>query len=166
MGSGWGKPENAQNRFWLGNADPTITANITAVDIYFSDKATYFNETADFGSGIKQCLVNNTNPSCDWEKIFSTDLPGDLKNTSTNVGMTVYEIPNSPNPNARVWCDSVAYLSFPSYSLDTSPSSNDQSLVQLDRLTLDHAAEPLVVNPGWILAAVSIFSEYIFAIQT
>jgi len=166
VGSGWGKPENAQNRFWLGNADPTITANITAVDIYFSDKATYFNETADFGSGIKQCLVNNTNPSCDWEKIFSTDLPGDLKNTSTNVGMTVYGIPNSPNPNARVWCDSVAYLSFPSYSLDTSPSSNDQNLVQLDRLTFDHAAEPLVVNPGWILAAVSIFSEYIFAIQT
>ena len=56
-----------------------------------------------------------------------------------------------------MYCDTAAYLSFPIYSLDTSPSSNEIHLVQLDHFDeTKNPKTPLVVSPDWLLAAWSI----------
>lgn len=127
----------------------------TAVYSYFSDLATYYNETEDFGSGILSCLANHTAPDCDWDKIFATPLPKDLANSSINVGLISYSLPNPPTSRARIYCDTVAYLAFPTYTLDTSPETNMLHLVQLDKFSYPNGA-PLVMSPDWFLAAWSV----------
>lgn len=126
------------------------------MESYFSDKATFFNTTDDFGSGIVPCLNDETAPSCDWGRIFSTNLPPDLKNSSVNIGVISYRVPNVRNSQARVWCDSVTYIGFPTYSLDTSIYSNELHLVQMDGFNISKTPESLIVNPTWFLAAWSV----------
>ena len=117
--------------------------------------ATYYNETDDFGSGIVSCLANETAPGCDWDKIFGVPLPRDLKNSSVNVGLISCSIPNPPTSQARIYCDAVAHLAFPTYSLDTSIETNMLHLVQLDKFGNNNIA-PLVMSPDWFLAAWSV----------
>ena len=107
----------------------------TLVDSYSSDLATYYNETNDFGSGIVSRLANDTAPDCDWDKIFTTPLPKDLANCSINVGLISYSLPNPPTSQARIYCDSIAQLAFPTYTLDTSLETNMLHLVQLDKFS-------------------------------
>ncbi|KAL9068892.1 MAG: hypothetical protein Q9161_005864 [Pseudevernia consocians] len=121
IGSGF-SAINAHSQFWLGAADP-------------SDLATYYNETDDFGSGIVSCLANDTAPDCDWDKIFTTPLPKDLANSSINVGLISYSLPNPPTSQARIYCASTAQLAFPTYALDTSLETNMLHLVQLDKFS-------------------------------
>ena len=134
--------------------DPLVES-ATAVDSYFSGLATYHNENDDFGSGIVLCLTNETAPGCDWDKTFSVPLPSDLRNSSVNVGLISYSIPNPPTSQARIYCDAVADLAFPTCSLDTSIETNMLHLVQLDKFGNNNIG-PLVMSPDWFLAAWSV----------
>lgn len=154
--TGW-NPNNLVMTFTLANENPKKSGvDVTSM---FSDKATFFNQTTDFGSGIRSCMGNDTTKACDWDKIFDTDLPQPLRNTSRSVGTTIYETQDAPHSDALVWCEQVAYLGFPTYQFDTSATSasNVLRLVQLINLTNPTPEEvPLVVNPAWFLAAWSI----------
>ena len=153
--TGW-NPANQFMSFTLANADPKKAVGVSSM---FSDKATFYNATTDFGSGIESCLGNTTTKACDWEKIFNTHLPQELRNTSVNIGTTIYKTKDAPNDEARIWCEQEAYLSFPNYLYDTSATSASTAirLVQLLNITNPTAdTVPLVVNPAWLLAAWSI----------
>lgn len=150
-------------KFYLQNMNESSNANESTPDYdsgigaYYADKATYFNDTEDFGSGIKACLSNETSVTCDWDKIFDTPLPIELRNTSVNVGLISYRVPEAPNDDARVYCDHVVHLSFPTYSVDTSSRSNSQNMVTLDNLPRKQPETiPLVFHPDWYLAAWSV----------
>lgn len=145
---------NTHSRFGLG-ANPSVES-ATAIDSYFSDFATCYNETDDFGSRIVACLANDTAPGCDWDKIFTVPLPKDLKNSSANVRLISYSIPNPTTSQTRIYCDTVAHLSFPTYSLDTSIETNMLHLVQLDKFSNSNNHTPLVMSPDWFLAAWSV----------
>ena len=159
VGSGWSKV-NTVSEFTIsaGNA----SANDVSVVAFFSDKATYFNVNTTFGTPAA-CLANGTAPtdgSCNWDSIFSADLPPDLKNASVNNLVLMFSLPNSKYPGLTWVVEFNAYLDFPVYSLDTSPSSNPLFLVQVDNLAQDQTElkhnEPLVIDSNWILAAWSV----------
>ena len=151
------------NNFYIQVSDPATDVNYTAVDLFFSDSATYFNDTEDFGSGIERCLSNETAPSCDWDAIFSNKaLPEELVNMTSNVALQSYSFANTdasafpmPGSQARVFCDTVAYNSFPTYMLDTLPSTNVLRLVQMQGFN-PFDKTPLVIDPDWFLAAWSV----------
>lgn len=66
---------------------------------------------------------------------------------------------NTSNSQARVWCEALTYINFPTYSMDTSLSSNELHLVHLDDLESAGTVtikQPLVVSPDWFLAAWSV----------
>ena len=67
---------------------------------------------------------NNTAPGCDSNEIFTEHLPKDLKNPSANMEFISYSIPNVPNSLATIYCDTIARLAFPTYTLDTSIKTN------------------------------------------
>ncbi|KAL8689573.1 MAG: hypothetical protein Q9224_004612 [Gallowayella concinna] len=145
------------SQFWLQNLDVNVAQREIGVETYFADKATYFNDTEDFGSGIKECLAGDDSEHCDWDKIFAAPLPDELTNTTVNVGVVSYQVPGDNQTDGRVWCEHVVYQSFPTYSIDTSPRSNGQNLVMLNDLPkVDKEAVPLVMNPDWYLAAWSV----------
>ncbi|KAL8656054.1 MAG: hypothetical protein Q9210_000492 [Variospora velana] len=145
------------SQFWLAIDDPDVPEYETGVGVYFADRAMYFNDTEDFGSGIKSCLTNDTSPTCDWDQIFSTTLPDELRNTSSNVFFVSYQVPSLKNADGRIYCEHVTYLSFPTYNVDTSPMSNTQNLVTLSNIEApaDYGA-PIILSPDWYLAAWSV----------
>lgn len=149
VGDGW-SATNTWKSFNLTEANSN--QNATTVVSLFSDQAIVYNEARDFGSGIISCLDDASAPDCDWEKIFNTRLPAYFQNTTTNLGITEYH-DLGRSDNLAVWCESVVYLSFPTYTFDTS-SSNLHALVQLNNIT-DFAdpGDPQIVNPAWLLAA-------------
>ncbi|KAL8708362.1 MAG: hypothetical protein Q9220_006742 [cf. Caloplaca sp. 1 TL-2023] len=152
---------NYTAQFWLENFDDSVPEDKTGVGVYFADKAVYFNETTDFGSGIKTCMNDKSKgDDCDWDKIFDApliNLPLELKNTSVNVGVVSYQVPGVQNINARIYCDHVTYRSFPTYTTDTSIFTNAQNAVALDDLaTVMFNATPIMVHPDWFLAAWSV----------
>ena len=148
-GVGWNLV-NAWSNFSLENPVPHGTN--TKVFSLFSEKSVYFSDTEDFGSGIKSCIDRNLT-DCDWDKIFDTAPPQDLRNTSANVGVTVYK---TQAKGPVVWCDQVAYLGFPTYQIDLSPNSasHQLNLVQLNNIgQVPLTNSSLQVNPDWLLAA-------------
>lgn len=152
-GSGWSNATQWTN-FSIENTIPG-QKNITVISA-FSEKSVYFSDTDDFGSGIKTCLHSNLT-NCDWDKIFNTKPPQPMRNTSVNVGVTVY---SSHEPDGQVvWCDQVAYLGFPTYQIDLTPNSasHQLNLVQINNISNVAAGHsPLVVDPYWLLAAWSV----------
>ncbi|KAI4249797.1 MAG: hypothetical protein L6R40_000586 [Gallowayella cf. fulva] len=144
-------------QFYLENLDRKVTQLKTGIGIYFADRATYFNDTEDFNSGIKHCLDGGDKEHCDWDKVFDAPLPDELTNTTVNVGIVSYQVPGPDRENGRVWCEHVVYQTFPTYSVDTSPRSNGQNLVMLNNLPkVEKEAVPLAMNPNWYLAAWSV----------
>ncbi|KAL8798997.1 MAG: hypothetical protein Q9223_006673 [Gallowayella weberi] len=154
---GLGADSDTYSQFFLENVDPDVKQLQTGVGTYFADRATYFNDTEDFGSGIKTCLAGGDGKNCDWDKIFAAPLPDELTNTTVNVGIVSYQVPGDDRTDDRVWCEHVVYQSFPTYSVDTSPRSNGQNLVTLNNLPkVEKEAVPLAMNPNWYLAAWSV----------
>lgn len=151
VGVGW----NSNNDWRSFNlTDGTANNNLTVITTLFSDKATVFNEDRDFGSGIASCVTADdlSKANCDWEAIFNTELPSDFRNTTVNLSITEYR-DASRTDDMVMWCESVTYLGFPTYTYDTS-SSNLRRVVQLNNLTdLAHLGAPQVVSPLWMLAA-------------
>ena len=151
VGAGW----NPSNDFSTFNLTDGITnKNLTAITTLFSDKAIVFNQEKDFGSGIASCLEAEdlSKADCDWEAIFNTELPPDFRNTTTNLSITQYQ-DLGRSDDMVMWCESVAYLGFPTYTFDTS-ASNLRGVVSLNNLTdLAHLGAPQVASPSWMLAA-------------
>jgi hypothetical protein len=149
VGTGW-NAANVEEWFQLSDAETNRTA--TKVLSLFSDKAILFNAERDFGSGIASCLEDLTRADCNWEEIFDTELPQDFRNTTVNLGIIEYQDLSRPDDTV-LWCESVAYLGFPTYTFDTS-SSNIRGLVGLNNVTdMASLGEPQVVSPFWLLAA-------------
>ena len=151
---------NKRTNFWFESPDLDSSVNETAVDIFFSDRATLYNAGTDFGSGIRPCLAPSKAPTCDWDAIFSTPMPPEVRNMTENISLTSYSFspPTSRSTkSSRIYCDSVSYIGFPTYSLDTLPSSNPSSLVKLENLALRPPLNtPIVIDPAWYLAALSV----------
>ena len=150
------------SQFYLQNQESSEDSNDTYPDIssgigvYYAAQAMYFNDTEDFGSGIERCL-DDEDSGCDWDQIFSTPLPEELRNTSINVGMISYDITEAENYDARVYCEHIIHISYPTYSVDTSSRSNPLSLVTMDHLPPNIPQEvPLAFHPDWYLAAWSV----------
>lgn len=159
-GSAW-NTVNDQSWFYLGSPSSARSSNHTAlISNYMTDRAIYFNNETDFGSGILECISRDTDDeikACDWDKILSTPMTGDLRNSSTNVGIIEYDTPDKPTDDSRIWCDNIAYTAFPTYSLDTFPYSNPNNLIQVGNLTSPgETSVPILVHPTWLLAAWSI----------
>jgi hypothetical protein len=156
-GLGWGELNNMGN-FSLGDSN-TTGENDSTVLSYFSDRAMFFNESTDFGSGIQACLGSDTN-NCDWEAIFKTEVDPALKNSSLNLLVTEYTSPSAPTSEIKIFCDAVIYSGFPTYSVDTSPSVNPQILTSMNGLPLEtdksFNTTSLPVSPDWLLAAWSV----------
>lgn len=93
----------------------------------------FFNESTDFGSGIKTCLGPNAD-NCNWEAIFATEVDPTLRNSSVNLLVTEYTSPLRPTLESQIICEAVIYSSFPTYSVDTSPSVNPQRLTSMHGL--------------------------------
>lgn len=161
----WGQNwdiSNRQSRFSIGaevfNNATNYEEVTVAISNYYIEKAIYWNDTEDFGSGLLDCRhLDSSLKSCDWEKIFKTPMPEPFRNTSMNVGLVEYDFSLKLTNDSRIWCDTLAYLGFATYSLDTSPSSNPHSLVTMREITLSNPdSTPLVIDPNWLLAAWSV----------
>ena len=159
VGSGWGGP-NELAQFYLGDA--ISTSNESLVWVFSSDKATYFNETTDFGSGIEKCLGEDSEP-CDWDEIFNTTLEPELRNGSVNPLVLEYFSPLyavGQHVDTRLYCDGIVYNSFPTYSVDTSATANPLHLANMNGLPSvgdkQFNATAIAVNPDWVLAAWSV----------
>ncbi|KAI4190004.1 MAG: hypothetical protein LQ346_005002 [Caloplaca aetnensis] len=145
--------------FSLEIADPDVPEYETGVGVYFADKAMYFNDTHDFDSGIKSCVYpNETSTPCDWDRVFDATLPDEsLRNTSINVGFVSYQVPSLDDTEGRVYCEHITYLSYPTYTVDTSPASNSQNLVRLTNIDeVKNDSIPIVLAPDWYLTAWSV----------
>lgn len=119
-------------------------------NIYLSDKATYFNDTTDFGSGLLSCSRSSYS-NCDWDTIFSTRLPFDFDMVAKT--SLIIEI-SRPNKGFPVWLDATSYLSFVDYQLSLAPSSNDYPFVTTLNASVPVAgADSLIINLDWLLAA-------------
>ena len=153
-GTGW-SPVNTEAQFNLGDGKDYNSE--TTVFVYFSDKSAFYNASTDFDTGLKDCLAVNST-TCDYDKLFTTPpaLPQDLRNATVNVQVQEYY---TPITDTRFWCDSIAYSSFPVYSVDTLETVNPMGLVQLHNLPNASFFTPLVVHPDWWLAAWSVPQE-------
>ena len=153
-GLGW--PGMAENGGQLLLAGPKSQDNAMTITHFISPSATYFNQTTDFGSGIRACLAHGATGKCDWGNIFKTEMPPELRNSTKNTLISEYDFNHSSLPNARVWCDSHVYMSFPTYSFDISERSNPLHLVQLKNISQVPTTEPALMNPEWLLVAWSV----------
>ncbi|KAL8760756.1 MAG: hypothetical protein Q9184_003082 [Pyrenodesmia sp. 2 TL-2023] len=161
IGVGFNQTDYAA-QFNLEIADPNVPEYETGVGVYFADKAMYFNDTHDFDSGIKSCVLpDETNIPCDWDRVFDAKLPDQsLRNVSVNVGIVSYEVPSLENTAGRVYCEHVTYQSFPTYTVDISPVSNSQNLVRLSNINaVTDDSIPIVLAPDWYIAAWSVDND-------
>ena len=128
LGNGWSSV-NAAVSFSISNNTVFDKSQESSDDvftnIYLSDKATYFNDTTDFGSGLLSCSRSSYS-NFDWDAVFSTRLPFDFDMVAKT--LLVIEI-SRPNKNFPVWLDATSYLSFVDYQLSLAPSSNDYPFV-------------------------------------
>jgi hypothetical protein len=154
QGSGWSGIQT-HSRFHLGDVESKNGTNVT-VDVYFADRVytpTSANESPCFLNGAPQ-----TSSNCDWDRIFLSKSPEQMRNTSTNVIWVDYTVPGLSSPKASAWCDNIVYSGYQSYSMDPSPFSNFLHLVQVENedLQVTSGTDPLVVHPDWILAGWSV----------
>ncbi|KAL6718595.1 hypothetical protein ACLMJK_002829 [Lecanora helva] len=164
VGTGF-NPQNSGASFEIGKNDPYVGAESTTADVFFSDIAQYFNPNdPQSHPDLQRCLSNDTAPSCDWDTIFITPPPSGIPaNLAFDNLVLSFSLSNNSNYTTtepissfsdRWYCDAVRYLSFPTYVLDTSPTAIVLSLVRLQG-TSPHSADPVAIDPDWILAAFS-----------
>ena len=153
VGKGWGS-SNRQANFTVYSTDHSDTR--VYINIYFSDRSTYFNTSNHTGSSPPLCLesiVNIRTPdeNCNWDEIFSAKLLDELSSSSNNVMFIEYTV-ESPSSSIHFVYEFVTYSTFPTYALDISTASNPLKLVHVRDLGR-HRSDPLIVHPDWILAA-------------
>lgn len=153
VGNGW-SGTNVHSRFYLG--DTETSRNVT-VDVYFADRVhtpLEPNNPPCFIDGIPQA-----SSSCNWDQVFLADPPSErVQNTSVNVILVEYTIPELSKQSRTVWCDDIVYVNFDSYSMDPSPFSNFIHLTLLENADPrpPPGTIPLTVHSDWILAGWSV----------
>lgn len=151
LGRGW-STVNAATSFTINNE--TVAGepqNDIIINTFFSDKATYFNDTQDFGSGLLACSRSSYS-GCDWDAIFSTRLPPGLDMVATN--SLVVETSRRNSNFSAIWVDMTCYLSFVDYQLNLSPNTHlDPSVTTANTSVPVPGTDSLVINPDWLLAA-------------
>jgi len=156
VGTGWNVAD-ANASFAI--SEVKSSSSVANVDVYFSDKAAYFNSMFNPGSIPLACLANGSVPSnthCDWDKFFSPpNLPHGLANMSSNILTLQFAMPSIPS-NQQLLIEFAVHHNFSTYSLDTSPSSNPLSMIQVGDITDLVLGEHAVVHPDWLLAAWSV----------
>lgn len=156
VGTGWNVVDASAN---FAVRDVKSAIKVADVDIYFSDKVAYFNSTYNPGSIPLACLANGSVPSnshCDWDRIFSpSNLPDSLANMSSNILTLQFGMPNEP-ATQQLLIELAVHNNFSTYSLDTSPSSNPFSMIQVPDITDLVLGKHAVVHPDWVLAAWSV----------
>ena len=154
LGTDWSPTYQLSNFSVLGDSSSA------SVNIYFSDKATYLAEGLD-PKLLSACYTNSTSAAgglCPWDTLFDDDhLPdymGAMRSNLVTVEMTMpYEYPGQ-----YVVLEAITYVYNGTYTLDTSPVSNPNYLVQVDGLPDVAMAglKPVTVDPDWLLAAWSV----------
>lgn len=128
------------------------------INIYFTDRTTFFNESTDFGSGLGACAKDSSYGDCDWDTIFSTPLPLNLSRISTN-SLVVEIYPRDTEGSLAFWVDITSYLQWADYQLRLSPFA-DAVVVTTNTSIPDHSTStPVVIHPNWVLAAWSVNSS-------
>lgn len=158
IGKGWSVSNNVAG-FEIRNrtaqrGDP-LADNDVVINIYFSDRATYFNETTDFGSGLGSCSADSSYADCHWDDIFSSSLPPNLNRVSKN-SLVVETYLRSTEGKTGIWIDSTNYPVWADYQLGLSPFIDP--VVATANTTAPNASTttPLVIHPNWLLAAWSV----------
>ena len=131
-----------------------------SVNIYFSDKATYLAEGLD-PKLLNACRTNSSSATgelCPWETIFDDDHLPDYMGAMRSNLLTVELTMPIEYPGQYVVLEAVTYVYNGTYTLDTSPVSNPNYLVQVDGLPDIAMAglKPVTVDPDWLLAAWSV----------
>lgn len=147
------------NTFSIGHPSTSAHKEKAKIKVrtYFSDQATLYNQTTDFGTGIASCLGKGKGKVCDWDKVFAAELPPEFRNMTTNVQIVEYTVPKASSSDERFWCFWYTYLGFPTYSFEFSNHANPLGLVQLNNLTdIRPSDTPIVMHPDWMLAAWSV----------
>lgn len=155
----WSEDDASQTfetNFSLDHANTSSDDPLIQIWVYYSDRVTFFNETTDFGTGIKDCIKSNIQ-FCDWDKVFDVPLPSEFHNVTQNVNLVEYRAPAAHRSRERTWCDWYSYSDYPTYSFDTSAQANPLNLVQLNNISpIEKLGKPIIVHPTWLLAAWSV----------
>lgn len=140
--------------------------------VFLSDKAVYFDETTDFGSGVHSCL-NNKAQECDWDRIFAAsaklaDLDDQiLFDLSQKLLVTTYSPVNTPSTSspglqdntAVVFCDHTFRLGFPTYGTRLYFGDNPALVASFTDRVRSADSSVLSVDPDWFLATWSVDSN-------
>lgn len=148
-GYDWPDTLNDHTSFYLGDADSKNGR--PSVAYYLSTNSTYYQ------SRVVPCLAEGSKTKCDWEDIWTRTLSSEFQNLTRNSLITEYKAAHPATPNARRWCDSHVYLSYPTYTYDTNRISNPLNLAQMNNLSsVESVGESEALNLMWLLAAWSV----------
>ncbi|KAE9365108.1 hypothetical protein N431DRAFT_430632 [Stipitochalara longipes BDJ] len=186
VGSGWVGARNDYAQFYISNlrskASNTTEADseefdTASVNIYSVASAIFLNASTSYCSTP---INNQSNPTCDWDKLFSETPSPQYRNYSLNQQLIEYVYPNTtakyeypsndaygfPGPYTTNWCWSVAFLSFGTYLVDLASISGlnpisgvptNNNLATLSSVnSISPAADPIYVHPGWMLLSWSV----------
>lgn len=158
VGTGWA-PSNKLANFTIVGLDDKET---TFINLYFSDKAAYYNSTWNPELIPSACLVNQSSTAdtrCPWSSIFAKRyLPPFLAPVSFNILTIEISMPNL-YPGQSFVLEMFTLAGYNStYSLDTSPSTDPIYIIQVDDIpnSRDMYLNTTVVDPDWFLAAWSV----------
>ncbi|KAG6988936.1 hypothetical protein G7Y79_00067g095510 [Physcia stellaris] len=156
LGEGW------DSTYHLANFSVYGDTSSATVYVYFSDRSTYLAE------GLNSTVLNACHPNspsitddenCSWDSLFDDTqyLPKDPDALRTNLITVELQMPKK-YPGQYIVLEAVTYLYNATYTLDTSPVSNPNFLVQVDGVPDPSIAglQPVVVDPDWLLAAWSV----------
>ena len=148
-----------ENSFFVGHSSTSAHESDPMLEVrtYFSQKATYFNETDDFGTGVLECMAEKSDVVCDWEKIFNVELPEEFRNSTSNMQIVEYNLQDRTHLNARAWCDWYTYIGYSTYWYDVAVETNPLGIIQMRNLSdIGESDRPEVMHPDWLLATWSV----------
>ena len=158
-GTGWSEM-NKKASFSAAGEYNTITRRQgpgVTVDIFSSDRAVFLPNGTLPSWFPGACLapggrkVNST--TCDWNRLFTTDITPDLANRTQNVNTIEFNMRNG-NFSTTMTADFTAYLAFTNYTLDPFRYTNPLGLVQTDNLPTTGKSFP--IDPAWLLVGWSV----------
>lgn len=130
--------------------EPTLSHGNISVSVYSTERAAYLDSTnfdCAAGDGAP------TDSSCDWDDLFTGDIPGILRKKAINPYVVEYIVDDV----GATWCQTNAFLRFSNYIYELSPLTNPLVLVSLDNIApVGAVEEPLRVHPSWFRAAWSV----------
>ena len=157
VGTGWTSSTMQASFNIVGSTD----TEMTRIDVFFSEKAAYYNSLYNSQLASSACLPGRLaaiSSDCPWESIFDAPVPNDVVPVSSNILTVELTVPKLNRTTSFVaeFFTLAHYNS--TYTLDTSSSSNPLYLVQVDDIPnpQDPGIQPVIVNPNWFLAAWSV----------